>query len=657
MKRTISSVLVLGMIAALLSIFAGVASAADDQGSGQIAVINGAIDDKVDVEATGGSGTVTIARDLAYATDAQAKTLPPDTYTVTFTDDSTLTDPLKLGAGTAYTVVSGLTESDPIATAFPVDVSPIDAGKAKVTLWNATAEPVQYDVNGTTGSLDPGKGISTLVVDDGTVVKVTVEGVSKDVTAKADSYTDVFAVATANTNGLEFGIAVAVIPSMTDLIAALAPGTGTPGGTVPDVVDMTEADATAAITGAGFVVGNVSQAPDDTIVAGNVISQDPAAGSTANPGDAVDLLVSSGPNQVTVKVPDVAGKDAASAQTELENVGLVVTSQDKPSPDVEAGMVIETDPAAGTEVPEGSDVTMFVSTGPEGIAVPDLVGLTQDKASEAAESAGLTVRFVEDPENPDPDAVVASQDPVSGTMVQPGTEIVAQLAPKSGDVIVPNIVGMTQDDAKQAVEAVDLTITFVEDPKNPDPDGIVVAQDPAAGTGVEPATEVSAQLAPMVDDAWVIVTLSPERVLTVAGINFQPGSTVTITVADSGKTVTATVQPDGSWTASADLSNVDNAEGTLLIEGTAADGTAYSETFKVPAAGESTTEPTEATTESSGMPVWGWILIALAVIGLIVLGIKMFGGGSSNGGTTDGGGDTPPAGDAPASDTPAGDTN
>jgi len=641
MKRTISSVLVLGMIAALLSIFAGVASAADDQGQAQIAVVNGAINDKVDVVASGGSGDVPIAKNLAYAADAEAKILPPDSYKVAFSDGAALTDPLAAGAGTAYTVVSGLGENAPMATAFPVKVEAINAGQGKAALWNATAAPVQYDFNGTTGSLDPGKGIDAQEFAAGTVLKVTVEGVSRDITVNEDSYTDVFAVATGNETGLDFGIAVAVIPSMTDLIKDLAPAQG---GTVPDVVDTPQADAEKAITDAGFTVGDVTQAPDDTIVAGNVISQDPAADTAANPGDAVDLVVSTGSDQGNVSVPDVAGKDADTAKAELESAGFVVASEDKPSADIEAGIVIETDPAAGTEVPSGSDVTMYVSSGPEGIAVPDLVGLTQDKATEAAESAGLTVKFVEDPDNPDPDAVVASQEPASGDTVQPGTEIVAQLAPKSGDIIVPNIVGMTQDDAKNAVEAVGLTITFVEDPKNPDPDGIVVAQDPAAGAGVEADTEVSAQLAPKVDDAWVIVTLSPERVLTVAGINFQPGSTVTITVTDSGKQVTATVQPDGSWTASADLSNVDNAEGTLLIEGIAADGSTYSETFKVPAAGESTTEPTEATAESSGMPVWGWILIALAVAGLIALGIKMFGGGSSDGGTTDGG-DTPPASD------------
>jgi len=68
--------------------------------------------------------------------------------------------------------------------------------------------------------------------------------------------------------------------------------------TVPDVVDTTQASAEAAIVAAGLVVGDVTTSYDPVIVAGNVISQDPAAGASVLPGTSVDLVVSLGPEPV-----------------------------------------------------------------------------------------------------------------------------------------------------------------------------------------------------------------------------------------------------------------------------------------------------------------------------------------------------------------------
>ena len=68
--------------------------------------------------------------------------------------------------------------------------------------------------------------------------------------------------------------------------------------TVPDVVDTAQASAEAAITTAGLVVGSVTTSYDPVIAAGNVISQDPVAGSSVLPGTSVDLVVSLGPEPV-----------------------------------------------------------------------------------------------------------------------------------------------------------------------------------------------------------------------------------------------------------------------------------------------------------------------------------------------------------------------
>jgi beta-lactam-binding protein with PASTA domain len=355
-------------------------------------------------------------------------------------------------------------------------------------------------------------------------------------------------------------IATSVVASMTALIAELAPPAPSEVS-VPNVVGQPQADAEAAITGAGLVAAT-SEAADDTVPAGSVISQDPAADTMVAVGSTVNIVVSTGAS--TVPVPDVTGQAAADAQAALEGDGFVVTSTEQSSDDVEAGLVISTNPSAGTEVAPGTSVEMFVSSGP-------------------------------------------------------------------GEVIVPDILGMDPAEATAAVEAVGLTISVVEDPDNPDPDGVVVIQDPTAGTTVEGGSEVIAQLSPDLGEPWAIVHLDPNRLMTVAGVGMLPGSTVKLSIVDTTLTESVAVQDDGSWNAKFDLSDVENDTELLLVEGTAADTSAYSATFKIPAAGESTdVVATDTETESSDFPVWAWILIGIAVIAVVLLIVRMVQGDSSD---------------------------
>ena len=64
---------------------------------------------------------------------------------------------------------------------------------------------------------------------------------------------------------------------------------------MPNVVNLSQAAATTALTGAGLALGAVSQASSATVPSGSVISQNPAAGTSVAAGSAVSLVVSTGP--------------------------------------------------------------------------------------------------------------------------------------------------------------------------------------------------------------------------------------------------------------------------------------------------------------------------------------------------------------------------
>ncbi|GMQ92801.1 MAG: hypothetical protein BMS9Abin12_0278 [Acidimicrobiia bacterium] len=567
MKSLTRFALVLAMVGALFATVIATAGA-QQVDLGYLAAVNGASTGPVTVAA----GTEKIADGLEYGTDGVGKTLPAGTYDVAFTGgtiDSAVS--IEAAVGSAQTVVSGFGVDPDTALAYPIDVVAIDDGMAKVTFWNATGATVLVAF-GTEAPVEvqPGEGLPTAIVPANTPMTIDVDGIAREIATPPDSYTDVFAVSDTQ----EAMIAASVVKSMTELIAQIAPGP--PGDVaVPDVVGLRQADADSAIKDAGLAP-EITEAPDDVVPSGDVVSQDPDEGTMVAAGTKVNIVVSTGPDApTTVLVPDVTGEPKADAQAILEGEGFVVTASEQPSVDVEAGLVVSTNPAAGTEVVQGTSVEMTVSSGPSDVVVPDLSGMTVDEATTAVGTAGLTITFLEDSDNPDPEGVVIGQDPVPGTTVEGGSEVVAQLSPDLG---VP----------------------------------------------------------------WVIVILDQNRLMTVTGIGLLPGSTVQLSVVGTDLTESVAVQDDGAWSVKFDLSDVDNDTEFLLVEGTASDTSAYEATFEIPAAGSSTDEPTDEVVEAdSGFPLWAWILLGLAIIAIVLLVVRMVTGSS---------GDSPDSTDAESSD-------
>jgi serine/threonine-protein kinase len=128
--------------------------------------------------------------------------------------------------------------------------------------------------------------------------------------------------------------------------------------TVPPLINVKQADATAQLTQLGLQTA-VVQAASTVYKEGRVSAQDPAAGQQVAKGSTVTITVSTGPPPVTM--PDVTGKTQASAEAELTNDGLKFTTETVPVTDPsQDGIVQATDPVAGTSVKPGSTVVLQV---------------------------------------------------------------------------------------------------------------------------------------------------------------------------------------------------------------------------------------------------------------------------------------------------------
>jgi actin-like ATPase involved in cell morphogenesis len=145
-----------------------------------------------------------------------------------------------------------------------------------------------------------------------------------------------------------------------------------PAVEVPNVVGESEGDATSILQGEGFDVAPTTASSAD-VPAGTVISTDPAAGTPADSGSTVTIVVSSGPETVTV--PDVSGQDQATAQSNLEAAGLGANVGSFPvSEEGQVGVVQDQDPDGGDEVAEGTTINIFVgelsADPPDGLTSP-----------------------------------------------------------------------------------------------------------------------------------------------------------------------------------------------------------------------------------------------------------------------------------------------
>lgn len=134
---------------------------------------------------------------------------------------------------------------------------------------------------------------------------------------------------------------------------------------VPDIVNHEREEAISMVQDAGFTY-TLEQAPSDSITKGYVISTDPVDGATADEGSEIKIIISTGPETVMTKVPQLKGlsKDAAIAKIESSNlsIGSISTAES----DLVAGTVIDQNIAAGTEIEEHTKISITVSSGPSG---------------------------------------------------------------------------------------------------------------------------------------------------------------------------------------------------------------------------------------------------------------------------------------------------
>ncbi|MGI9607463.1 MAG: Stk1 family PASTA domain-containing Ser/Thr kinase [Acidimicrobiales bacterium] len=163
---------------------------------------------------------------------------------------------------------------------------------------------------------------------------------------------------------------------------------------VPPVVGLTLEEAVTRLRALGFTP-QTEEVDDPIASAGEIIRQSPLSGELIERGSIVNITVSLGPSERTV--PDISGMTLSDALTELIELEFRFTQIDEADPEVEEGLVLRTEPEAGSLLRGGELVTVYVSSGVAQVPVPSVIGLLADSARQQLVASGFVVEVELEP--------------------------------------------------------------------------------------------------------------------------------------------------------------------------------------------------------------------------------------------------------------------
>ncbi|HEM6073054.1 TPA: Stk1 family PASTA domain-containing Ser/Thr kinase [Streptococcus suis] len=258
--------------------------------------------------------------------------------------------------------------------------------------------------------------------------------------------------------------------------------------TVPDVSGQTVEKATEMIEVAGLEVGNITEEATATVDEGLVIRTSPAAKTTRRQGSKIDIVVATA---AMVSIPDVTDKDSDTARQELEALGFQVTIKEEYSEKVAQGLVIKTNPEANSSAEKGAKITLYVSKGVAPQVVPNVVGKSQENATQVLQTAGFSVGTITQEYSSSVTAgQVISTDPVANTELAKGS-IINLVISKGKELIMPDLTSRnyTYSQARSQLQALGVNAENIEKQEDRSyystTSDIVIGQYPAAGATID----------------------------------------------------------------------------------------------------------------------------------------------------------------------------
>ena len=244
-----------------------------------------------------------------------------------------------------------------------------------------------------------------------------------------------------------------------------------------------------------FTIRFQPQQYDSTYQKGQIMYQEPAGGSRVTKGTEIVITVSLG-EEPTVKImEDLTDVNQAEAESFLTGQGFHILVRQEASDAVEAGKVIRTDPAKGAELADGQTVSIWVSTGPETVTMPNVVDMTREAAWKLlGEIQNINVVEQSEASAYVEKGNVTRTDPKVGTQLVPGQNVVVYVSSGPATAVMPSVVGLYSQTAQKQLTDLGFTNVRTETVKSDRPKGEVVYQSVQKDTVLKLEDEIVLRL-------------------------------------------------------------------------------------------------------------------------------------------------------------------
>ena len=244
-----------------------------------------------------------------------------------------------------------------------------------------------------------------------------------------------------------------------------------------------------------FTIRFQPQQYDSTYQKGQIMYQEPAGGSRVTKGTEIVITVSLG-EEPTVKImEDLTDVNQAEAESFLTGQGFHILVRQEASDAVEAGKVIRTDPAKGAELADGQTVSIWVSTGPETVTMPNVVDMTREAAWKLlGEIQNINVVEQSEASAYVEKGNVTRTDPKVGTQLVPGQNVVVYVSSGPATAVMPSVVGLYSQTAQKQLADLGFTNVRTETVRSDRPKGEVVYQSVQKDTVLKLEDEIVLRL-------------------------------------------------------------------------------------------------------------------------------------------------------------------
>lgn len=285
---------------------------------------------------------------------------------------------------------------------------------------------------------------------------------------------------------------------------------------VPNLVGQQYTTATSNTTYTSIIQIKEGNTQYSSAPKGQILSQNPSANTKVKKNSVVTVVVSSGPEQLTI--PDVYGLDKTQAKTMLKNQGFTNITEQQMYSDTPINYVISTTPARGETAAPADSITVTVSLGPQNtmVKVPSIAGLSPDTAIRKIQDAGLVAGNANyEFSSTVPNGSVIRSDPAAGSQVSSkstvnywiskGAQPSSSSTPSSSsssepsssssnqNVRVPNLIGMSLSDALVTLGQYNLTLGTLT-PSNSSGSAKVTKQSIQYNKSVAPGTAIDLEV-------------------------------------------------------------------------------------------------------------------------------------------------------------------